>query len=66
MEQTIALIKPTLSHAKRIEIEKKIEESGFIIAMKKNEHLSVDIVKEIYKDAADKEYYNDLVNLMTK
>jgi len=66
MEQTIALIKPGLPEDKRRAIEKKIEESGFIVAAKKHLKLTADIVKGIYKDAANKPYFNDLVNLMTK
>jgi nucleoside diphosphate kinase len=47
-------------------IEKKIEESGFIVAAKKQLKLTAELVKGIYKDAANKPYFNDLVNLMTK
>ncbi|CAF0729697.1 unnamed protein product [Brachionus calyciflorus] len=65
IEQTVAILKPGLSPDKRAEIEKKIEQLGFIIATKKSEKLSQDIAKDIYKDANNKDYYNDLVNLMT-
>ncbi len=64
-EQTIALIKPGLDPEKRAEIEKKIKESGFIISSKKSQTLTADIAKEIYKNSADKPYYDELVSLMT-
>lgn len=65
IEKTIALIKPGLEPEKKSEIEKKIKESGFIISSKKSETLTEDIAKEIYKNSADKPYYNELVSLMT-
>jgi nucleoside diphosphate kinase len=66
MEQTIALLKPGLKPEETEEIEKKIVESGFIIATKKSEKLSEDIAKEIYKGSNEKEYFGDLVQLMTR
>jgi nucleoside diphosphate kinase len=47
------------------EIEKKIIESGFIIASKKSEKLTAEVVKEMYKDSTQAGHFNDLVNLMT-
>ena len=65
-EQTVALIKPGLDAEKRAEIEKRIQESGFIVTSKKSEKLTEDVAKEIYKNSADKPYFNDLVSLMTR
>ncbi|RNA40879.1 thioredoxin domain-containing 3 -like protein, partial [Brachionus plicatilis] len=65
MEQTVAILKPGISPEKREEIKKKIEKFGFIIATKKSDVLSQEIAKEMYKNASDKEYYNDLINLMS-
>jgi nucleoside diphosphate kinase len=65
-EQTLALIKPGIDAEKKAEIEKKIIDSGFIITSKKSESLTEDIAKEIYKNSADKPYFNDLVGLMTR
>lgn len=47
------------------EIEKKIKDSGFIIASKKSEKLTEDLVKEMYKQSNDKAHFSDLVNAMT-
>merc|ERR1712127_941039 len=65
VEQTVAIIKPGVSDEKRTEIEKKIEQSGFIVQSKKSEKLSEDIAKEIYKNSADKPYHDDLIKMMT-
>lgn len=46
-------------------ITKRIEDSGYLIASKKSEKLTEEIAKEMYKNSADKEYYGDLINLMT-
>ena len=43
-----------------------IEDSGFIVAAKKQEKITADVVKGIYKDSENKPYFNDLVDLMTK
>jgi nucleoside diphosphate kinase len=66
VEQTLAVIKPGLAPEKREQIEKRIAEYGFIVAAKKTQKLSEEIAQEIYKDAANKPYFNDLVGLMTK
>lgn len=65
MQQTVAILKPGLTPEQKDEITKKIEESGFIIATKKSEKLTEEIAKEMYKNSADKDHYNDLVSLMT-
>jgi len=65
IEQTVAIIKPGLAPEQRQEIQKKIQESGFIVAAKKEQHLTKEIAQEIYKSASEKPYFNDLVNLMS-
>ncbi len=66
MEQTVAALKPNLSAEQKAEIKKKIEESGFLIAGKKSERLTEEIAREMYKNSADKAYYQELVNMMTE
>lgn len=65
MQQTVALLKPGLTDEQKAEITKRIEDSGYLIASKKSEKLTEEIAKEMYKNSADKEFYADLVNLMT-
>ena len=48
------------------EIEKKIKEKGFSIVSRKSEKLSQDLAKEMYKYHKDKDYFNDLVEMMTR
>ncbi len=65
IEQTIALIKPGVTKEQKEQIEKKIQESGFLIASKKSTKLTEAIAKDIYKESSGKAHINDLVQLMT-
>jgi nucleoside diphosphate kinase len=51
---------------KKGEIEKKILESGFIVAANKSENLTKEIAKELYKNSSNKPYYNELVDLISR
>jgi len=44
----------------------KIHEAGFRIAARKETTLSREIAEEFYGDHKDKEYYNELVEHMTR
>lgn len=48
------------------EIIQKIHEAGFRIAARKETVLSREIAEEFYADHKDKEFYNDLVEHMTR
>ena len=48
------------------EIMKRVKEAGFHIAARKETELTKDIAEQFYQEHADKEYYNDLVEHMTR
>lgn len=66
MEQTVAVLKPGLAPEKKAEIEKKIQDSGFIIASKKSQKLTEDLAKEMYKSHEGQPHFNELVDLMSR
>jgi nucleoside diphosphate kinase len=66
VEQTVAAIKPNVPNDKREQIEKRILKAGFHIAAKKNQKLSNEVAQAIYREVADKPYFNDLISLVTK
>ena len=45
---------------------KKVKEAGFHIAARKETELTKDIAEQFYADHAEKEYYGDLVEHMTR
>ena len=47
-------------------IIEKIHEAGFRIAARKETTISKEIVDIMYADQVEQEYYEDLVNSMTK
>lgn len=48
------------------EIISKIHDAGFRIAARKETTLSKEIAEEFYAEHKDKDYYNDLVDHMTR
>ena len=48
------------------EIIDRIHEAGFRIAARKETTLSRDVAEEFYADHKDKDYYNELVDHMTR
>lgn len=48
------------------EIIDKIHEAGFRIAARKETTITKEIAEEFYAEHKDKEYYDDLVNHMTR
>lgn len=48
------------------EIIDRINESGFKIAATKEQQLTRELAEEFYADHKDKDYYNDLVDHMTR
>lgn len=44
----------------------KIHEAGFRIAARKETTITRDIAEKFYEDQKDKEYFNDLVEHMTR
>ena len=43
-----------------------IKQAGFHIAARKETTMSREVVEQMYKDAKDREYYEDLVEYMTR
>ena len=48
------------------EIMETIKQSGFHIAARQETTMSREVVEQMYKDAKDRDYYEDLVNYMTR
>ena len=44
----------------------KIKEAGFHIAARKETSVTEEVAQQFYGDLADKEYFGDLVNHMTR
>lgn len=65
LQRTLALIRPDALRTRRDSIIRKIEESGFTIAMSKEMALSRDQAEAFYADHKDSEFFESLVDNMT-
>ena len=63
VEQTVAVIKPNAMEQKDL-VLKKIEESGFHIAMQKEALLTQELVNTIYQNKNDSSFYDSLQDFM--
>ncbi|KAI6651528.1 Thioredoxin domain-containing protein 3-like [Oopsacas minuta] len=63
VDQTVAVIKPDAMEHKD-QVLKRIEDSGFHIAMQKETELSQDLVSTIYQNKNESDYYDSLEEFM--
>lgn len=65
IEQTIAIIKPGITPEKQKEIHDLLNDAGFKISLNKMQQLTPEVAKELYKDHAQADFFNDLITLMS-
>lgn len=67
IEDTVAILKPDVSQNVDVvaKISQKIEQEGFEVKQKREVTLSKQQVENMYRDCAQKDFYNDLVSFMT-
>ncbi|PFX23757.1 Thioredoxin domain-containing protein 3-like [Stylophora pistillata] len=65
LQRTLALIRPDALRTRKDSIIRKIEESGFTIAMSKEITLSRDQAEAFYADHKDSDFFESLVDNMT-
>ena len=66
LQRTLALIRPNALEKNRDSIMQKIQEAGFLIAMEKEVTLSREQAEEFYSDHKGQDYFESLVNTMTR
>uniref|UniRef100_A0A8C6HJN2 Thioredoxin domain-containing protein 3 n=1 Tax=Mus spicilegus TaxID=10103 RepID=A0A8C6HJN2_MUSSI len=64
-QSTLALIKPHVTHEKRMEILKTIKEAGFELTLMKEMHLTPEHANKIYFKITGKDFYKNVLEVLS-